>query len=105
MGGVQWNGFLHQSSTRIPYSEIREISWEKSGIASMIFDIGDCTIGMTTGGKVTLTSVHHPKQAELRILALRDEIQRAARLRDADAIQELLSDIVADHMAEQGFDY
>jgi len=100
---VEWNGFLHQRSTRIPYREIRDVSWEKKGALHASFNIGNCIIRTTTGGEAILNDVSNPRQAELKILAKKEEVMRAERMRDADHIQELLSDIVADHMSNQGF--
>jgi hypothetical protein len=36
---VEWIGIFHHMSTRIPYSEVREIQWEINGILGTIFDL------------------------------------------------------------------
>lgn len=99
---VEWNGFFHQTSSRIPYSEVRELSWEVKGFWGSILRYGDVAISMATGGQVMLDNVQSPKKVEVRIIQIRDEILSHHRMSQADGIQSLLADVIANHIQEKG---
>jgi hypothetical protein len=99
---VEWNGFFHQTSTRIPYSEVRDISWQIKGVWSTILGYGDCTISMATGGKVFMKNIESPKKVELQIIEIRDEFLSAQRMNQSSALHELLSGMVSDHIEKSG---
>lgn len=99
---VEWNGFFHQASTRIPYSEVRDISWQIKGVWSTILGYGNATIAMATGGKVEMKNIKSPKKVELQIIEIRDEFLSAQRMNQSSALHELLSEMVSKHVEKNG---
>jgi len=99
---VEWNGFLHQKSTRIPYSEVRDISWEIKGFWPTVLGYGDTAISMATGGTVEMKRLANPKKVEMKIIEIRDEFLAAQRMNQSSALQELLSTMVSEHIKKHG---
>lgn len=99
---VEWNGFFHQTSTRIPYSEIRDISWEIKGFWSTILRYGNASISMATGGQVGMSYLDKPKKVELQLIQIRDEFLAAQRMNQSSALQDLLSEMVGHHIEKKG---
>jgi hypothetical protein len=95
---VEWKGIFHHLSSRIPYSEVRDISWEIEGFWGTILGYGDATIGMSTGGKVTLPNMKSPKKVEIKLIEARDNFLSLQKMTQSDGLKELLSELVAEHV-------
>lgn len=102
---VEWFGIFHNMSTRIPYAEVREIQWEIKGIGGTLLRYGKASISMATGGHVVLENVASPKKVELRIIEIRDDYLRHQKMTQSEALQELLSDMLVDHIEKKGIPY
>lgn len=99
---IEWMGLFHRLSSRIPYTEVREIGWEMKGFWAVVLRYGDISIGMATGGKVSLEGVSRPKKVEKKIVDIRDHYLSQKNLSDASSVQALLSEVVAQHIQENG---
>lgn len=98
---VEWRGIFHHLSSRIPYSEVREVSWEIKGVLGTILGFGNASVSMTTGGKISLCNIANPKRVELRILQIRDQFLSGQRMTESEALKGLLANMVASHISEQ----
>ncbi|QQS59203.1 hypothetical protein IPN35_06515 [Candidatus Peregrinibacteria bacterium] len=98
---IEWRGIFHHLSSRIPYSEVREVSWEVNGFFGTILGFGDASVSMTTGGKVALHNIARPKRVELQILQIRDQFLSEQRMVESEALKGLLASMVASHVSEQ----
>jgi hypothetical protein len=99
---VEWIGIFHHMSTRIPYSEVREIQWEINGILGTIFRFGSASVSMATGGQVSLSPIASPKKVELKIIQARDSFLSRQKMNQSQVLQELLSDMLASHIDQRG---
>lgn len=95
---IEWKGLLHRLSSRIPYSEIREIGWEVKGLLPIILGYGDLFISMATRGRISMPYCKQPKKNEKRIIEIRDHAISEKKISEADTIKDLLSDLMADHV-------
>ena len=99
---VEWRGLFHRLSSRIPYSEVREVSYEIKGIIGLILRFGDASISMATSGQVTLNNIARPRFVTMRITELRDQYLSEQKVMQSDALQALLSDMVNHHVSDRG---
>jgi hypothetical protein len=99
---IEWFGIFHQTSTRISYTEVREIQWEINGFLGTLLQFGNASISMATGGKVTLHNVSKPKKRELQIIEIRDEFLSHQKMMQSEALQELLSNMLTHHIEQKG---
>lgn len=96
---IAWHGWFHRSSTRIDYSSIEGVSTEIQGIPGTLLGFGMVTIEKVgSGAKVSLEHVPHPRAVESAILFHQEECLRSKNLKDSRAVQDLLSEIVAERM-------
>jgi len=94
---VAWHGFFHRASTRIDYSSIEGVSYEVRGILGTLFRFGTVTIEKVgTGTKISLERVGNPRTVESAILLAQERCLRTKNLKDSEAVQDLLSQIVAE---------
>lgn len=99
---IEWRGLFHRLSSRISYTEVREVGWEMKGILPVLLRYGTMTIGMATGGKIELEHVSKPKKVEKKIIQIRDEKLAEHNINEKGNVQELLAKIISDHIAEHG---
>lgn len=99
---LEWRGLFHHLSSRIPYSEVREVSYEIEGIIGLLLRYGNASIGMATGGQVELCNVGSPRRVSLRITEIRDRFLAEQKITQSDALQSLLTDLVSRHIDERG---
>lgn len=99
---VEWIGIFHHMSTRIPYSEVREIQWEINGFWGTILRFGTASVSMATGGQVTLAPIASPKKVELKIIQARDSFMSRQKMNQSQVLQELLSDMLVSHIDQKG---
>ena len=99
---VEWRGLFHRLSSRIPYSEVREVSYEIKGIVGLVLRFGDASISMATSGTVTLNNIARPRFVTMRITELRDQYLSEQKVMQSDALQALLSDMVGHHVGDRG---
>ena len=99
---VEWKGFFHKLSSRVDYNDIKEVSWEKSGISGTILNYGNMSMSLTSGDHVLLENCKSPKQTELTIHKIREEYVYQRKMMDSGALQEILVDLVHKHISERG---
>lgn len=100
---VAWHGFLHRSSTRIDYSSIEGVSYEVKGFLGTLFRFGTVTIEKVgTGTLVSIEHVGNPRAVESAILLCQEQCLRTKNLKDSKAVQEILSQIVAERSHLEG---
>lgn len=99
---IEWRGIFHHLSSRLDYGEINEVAWEKKGFYGTIFNYGDMSIGLPSGNHVVLADAANPKETEIAIHKARDGFLYSQKMTNADALQEILIDIVQNHITEHG---
>ncbi len=99
---VEWKSLFHRLSSRVDFNDIKEIAYEKKGFLGTVLNYGDIYAGLTSGDHVVLKNANNPKNIELYVLKIREEYINGQKMQNADALQELLVDIVHKHIAEKG---
>lgn len=96
---LEWHGWFHRASSRILYSDIQGVSYEIIGILGTILRFGELSIEkISTGDTVSLEYVKDPRKVETCILKNMEHYLHSKNLKDAKRVQELLTEIVTNHM-------
>ena len=93
---IEWHGWFHRTSSRVLYSDIQVVSYEIDGICGTLLRFG--TIGVekiSTGNEIVLEYVSRPRSVEAHILQQMENYMHSKNLKDAGAVQEILSDVIA----------
>lgn len=100
---VAWHGWFHRQSTRIDYSGIEGVSCEIKGVLGTLFRFGTVTIEKVgTGTMVSMGNIPHPRDVESAVLLHQEACLHTKNLKDSKAVQDLLSELVAERMNLQG---
>lgn len=99
---IEWKGLFHHTSKRVPYAEVREMSSEVKGILGTIFRYGNASVGTSSGSRLEMSRVSHPKKIELLVTDIRNRYVVEQSLMQKDALNNLLSDLVLSHIRERG---
>lgn len=99
---IEWVGLFHHKSSRIPYSEVREVSYEMKGLWAMLLRFGNAAIGTSSGGKVELVSAARPNKVEMEIMDIRNRFLSEHKFHQSNALQTLIGDMLADHIKQKG---
>jgi len=99
---IAWYSFFDKESARVDYGDLKEMSYEIKGFWPTVLQYGNIFIHLNSGGNIALTNVRNPKKVELTIKKYKDEFLKDQKMTDSAAIQEILSDIVKNHIAEHG---
>jgi hypothetical protein len=99
---VEWKGIFHQLSSRVEFSDIKEIAWEKKGFVGAIFNYGDMAMGLVSGDHIILKSASNPKQSELIIHQIKEQYLHQQKMTNTDVLQQILVDIVHQYISENG---
>ena len=99
---VEWKGIFHRLSSRIDFSDIKEISYEIKGFWGIILKYGQMIVYTNVGTEVILNNTKNPKKIELLIHQVRENFINQQKLQDSDTLQEILADIVKNHLAKKG---
>ena len=93
---VEWHGWFHRSATRILYSDVQGVSYEIKGIFGTFLRYGDMAVEkISTGGKVAMEFVPHPRLVEMTILRNMEDYMHSKNLKDAKRVQAILSDVIS----------
>lgn len=93
---VAWHGWFHRSSSRVLYSDIQGVSYEIQGAMGTLLRYGTVSVEkISTGKEIALEYVSHPRRIEAKILQQMEEYMHRKNLKDAGAVQEILSDVIA----------
>jgi len=93
---VAWHGWFHRTSSRVLYSDIQGVSYEIDGVWGTLLRFGKVSVEkISTGNEIALEYVPYPRTVEARILQEMEEYMHRKNLKDAGAVQEILSDVIA----------
>ena len=96
---VEWHGWFHRQSTRIDYSSIEGVSYEIQGILGTLCRFGSVTLEkVSSGAKISIENVPNPRDVESVILECQNACLRTKSMKDSSAVQDILSEIVAERM-------
>ncbi len=96
---LEWFGWFHRQSSRILYSDLQGVSYEISGIIGTLSRYGTLSVEkISTGAKLSLPFVRHPKHVESLILKNMEEYLLKKNLKNAKHVQDLLTEFVAQKM-------
>lgn len=96
---VAWHGWFHRQSSRVLYSDIQGVSYEIQGFLGTLLRFGTVSIEkISTGSLISLEQVGNPRRVEGMILRNMEAYMHSKNLKDAKAVQEILSAIVTDQM-------
>ncbi|HLD64224.1 MAG TPA: PH domain-containing protein [Candidatus Peribacteraceae bacterium] len=96
---VAWHGWFHRTSSRVLYSDLQGVSYEIKGFIGTLLRHGRISVEkISTGSEIAMEDVAQPRRVEEMILKNMEEYLHSNNLRDASAVQELLSKVVAREM-------
>src|SRR6185295_1123740 len=99
---VAWYSFFDKESARVDYGDLKEMSYEIRGLWPTILQYGNIFIHLNSGSELSLKNVRNPKNVELVISRYKEEFLTKRKMTDTTVIQEILADIVKNHIAEHG---
>lgn len=99
---VEWKSIFHHLSSRVDFNDIKEIAWEVKGFWGTVLGFGDMMMNLTVGSQIGLENVNSPKKVELMIHKIRSQVLNEQKMSTADTLQEILADIVKNHISEHG---
>ena len=99
---IEWHSLFHRESSRVEYADLKEIGYEINGFWATILNFGTIQINLISGGQIQLEDVANPKKVELEIQGYKQEFLQDRKMTDAASIQEILSEIVKNHIEEHG---
>ncbi len=100
---VDWDWLFKRKSTRVSYSSIESIDIEINGFFSMVFSYGRLAIERDAAPSIWMYPVRKPKRLELEITRWKDLHEEVATSQSQDALREILSAMVADHVKKHGW--
>ena len=96
---VEWHGWFHRQSSRVLFSDIQGVSYEIQGIINTIFRYGTISVEkVSTGNAISIDNVASPKGVEAIILNNMEEYLHKKNLKDAKAVQDILSNVISREM-------
>ncbi len=99
---LEWHGWFHRTSSRVLYSDIQGIEYEVKGVLGTLIGYGIITLEkVSTGGKISMSYVKHPRTVEARILQCMENYMHKKNLKDATTVQTILAEFVASTMQKQ----
>jgi hypothetical protein len=99
---TEWKGLFHRLSSRVEYDDVKEISWEVKGFWSYLLRYGDLKMNLTVGSEVVLENAYRPKEQEIKVHAIKDDVLGEQKMTDTAAIQEILAEVIKKHINENG---
>ncbi|MBI1812443.1 hypothetical protein HY285_04765 [Candidatus Peregrinibacteria bacterium] len=98
---LAWFGWFHRQSTRILYSDVQGVAYERKGIPAALCGYGTLTVEkISTGSVISLPYVHHPKRVEGIMLRTMEAYLHGKNLKNAKHVQDILADFIAQHVQE-----
>ncbi|MBI3618941.1 hypothetical protein HY213_02810 [Candidatus Peregrinibacteria bacterium] len=98
---LAWIGWFHRQSTRILYSDVQGVAYERKGIPAALCGYGTLTVEkISTGSVLSLPYVHHAKRIEGIILRTMEAYLHGKNLKNAKHVQDILADFIAQHVQE-----
>lgn len=101
---IMWEGFFQKSSARIEYHIVQGMGYEVKGFIRTIFNYGDITIEKFTGTPSVFKGALWPKRKIERLGAAQEEFVKHKNYRDHHALQNLLADLLQQHVVEYGIE-
>lgn len=101
---IMWQGFFEKSSARIEYHIVQGVGYEIKGFIRTIFNYGDITLDKFTGNPSIFKGALRPKKKVERIGAAQEEFVKHKNYRDHHALQNLLADLMQQHVVEYGME-
>lgn len=99
---IEWFGWFHRESARVLYSDIQGVSYEIHGVAGTLLRYGTVAVEkISNGEEIELEYVSQPKRVESLILHRMEAYLHTKNLKDAKHVQEILSEIVAEHLQRE----
>ncbi|MBI5414810.1 hypothetical protein HZA38_04845 [Candidatus Peregrinibacteria bacterium] len=99
---VEWVNLFHRKSSRVTYQDLKEMSYEIHGILPTIFRYGTIHVHLNSGSIIDLKDAKRPKRVETIITACKDQFLSKRKMTDATTLQEIISEIVRNHIEENG---
>ncbi|PJC36540.1 hypothetical protein CO046_05180 [Candidatus Peregrinibacteria bacterium CG_4_9_14_0_2_um_filter_53_11] len=99
---IVWQGFFEKSSARIEYHIIQGIGYEVKGFVRTIFNYGTITLDKFTGNSSVFDGAMNPKRKAELLTQAQDEFVKNKSFRDHHALQNLISDLLQQHVSEHG---
>lgn len=99
---IYWNGFFDRSSTRLEYQNIEGVTQEIKGFLRTIFNYGDVTIQVMSGGDaMALKDAINPKKVERNIMEFQEKYSTEQSMKDSATLKALLARMVRQHAASE----
>lgn len=88
---VYWHGMFNKSSTRLEYQMVEGVSQEVKGLIRTIFNFGDVSIQVMSGGNaMALKDAMNPKLVERLIMDNQEKYTSQQSLKDSETLKTLL---------------
>ncbi len=100
---VEWHGLFHRESSRVDYVDLKEITYEIEGVLATLLNYGIIHIHLNSGGSVDLERAANPRNTELMVKRYKDKFLQSLKMTDSATIQEILADVVRNHIVENGY--
>ncbi|HRY91410.1 MAG TPA: hypothetical protein P5229_03675 [Candidatus Gracilibacteria bacterium] len=102
---VSWAGFFKRSSMRLEYSMIEGVSCEINGFMRTVFDFGNVAVKSNSGGApIILKDAMSPSKIERAIMTHQEKVFTNQNMTDANALKEILANLIKHHVANSGND-
>ena len=99
---LEWHGWFHRQLTRILYSDIQGVSYEIEGVLGTLFAYGEVSIEkISADAIISMDAVKRPKRVVTIILKNMENYLHSKNLKDADHVQEILAELIAQQIQLQ----
>lgn len=93
---IAWHGWFHRESSRVLYSDIQGVSYEIHGVLNTVMRFGTISVEkISTGNSISIDDVKSPRKIEAAIFKAMEDYLYTKNLKDADAIKDILVNVVA----------
>ena len=102
---VEWHGWFHRQSSRVLFSDLQGVSYEINGIWETMLRYGTISVEkISTGSEIAMEYVARPREVEALILKSMEDYVHTKNLKDATAVQDILTTVIAREMQMKELD-
>lgn len=100
---VEWDGLFHRKSTRIALSGIESIEVESKGFWTYVFNYSSVSIEHSDGNPIHMPHIRNAKKLEKNIVKFQHELTNRTTHENTEALKDILSSLVKDHIQKHGW--
>jgi len=101
--GLDWRGIFDKSSHRADFETVAGVIYEKTGFWSTMLNFGPLFVDKEGAEeeRIWLSHAADPLEAERQVLLAKEAYSHEHALESEDALKEILSNLVADHVRRE----